>query len=227
MPQMHVTEASRIQEFLLGALGLLDSAPKRLSFLRVILEIADQRNDGALDALESRSFLYGAVAALDPDAAASLARRHSPFGSARSYRTSPSLHPRRDRVGALKMASRDLLKLIANEAAKLPTDWTPDAVTDLLKGSGDLQKKFLRYLYEQDSVVTSTQIVKALKLQSEVAFAGVLSGLSKRLKKTQLQPGDLYSVTVQWTNEGKIRRFTLSSGFRWAAEQLGWPETWI
>lgn len=120
MPQMHVTEASRIQEFLLGALGLLDSAPKRLSFLRVILEIADQRNDGALDALESRSFLYGAVAALDPDAAASLARRHSPFGSARSYRTSPSLHPRRDRVGALKMASRDLLKLIANEAAKLP-----------------------------------------------------------------------------------------------------------
>ena len=107
--------------------------------------------------------------------------------------------------------------------AKLPTDWTPDAVTDLLKGSGDLQKKFLRYLYEQDSVVTSTQIVKALKLQSEVAFAGVLSGLSKRLKKTQLQPGDLYSVTVQWTNEGKIRRFTISSGFRWAAEQLGWP----
>ncbi|MGA9784949.1 MAG: hypothetical protein WA424_16265 [Candidatus Sulfotelmatobacter sp.] len=121
----------------------------------------------------------------------------------------------------------DAMLASGEEPSVLNTDWTPDAVTDLLKGSGDLQKKFLRYLYEQDSVVTSTQIVKALKLQSEVAFAGVLSGLSKRLKKTQLQPGDLYSVTVQWTNEGKIRRFTLSSGFRWAAEQLGWPETWI
>jgi hypothetical protein len=106
------------------------------------------------------------------------------------------------------------------------TDWTPDAVTDLLTSSGDLQKKFLRYLYEHSNV-TSTEIVKALKLQSEVAFAGVLSGLSKKLKKTQLQPGDLYSVSVQWTSEGKIRRFTLSSGFQWAAEQLGWPETWI
>jgi hypothetical protein len=106
------------------------------------------------------------------------------------------------------------------------TDWTPDAVTDLLTSSGDLQKKFLRYLYEHSNA-TSTEVVKALKLQSEVAFAGVLSGLSKRLKKTELQPGDLYSVSVQWTNEGKIRRFRLSAGFKWAAEQLGWPETWI
>jgi hypothetical protein len=118
------------------------------------------------------------------------------------------------------LASGEELSVVNN------TDWTPDAVTDLLTSSGDLQKKFLRYLYDHSNA-TSTEIVKSLKLQSEVAFAGVLSGLSKRLKKTELQPGDLYSVTVQWTNEGKIRRFTLSSGFKWAAEQLGWPETWI
>jgi hypothetical protein len=113
------------------------------------------------------------------------------------------------------------------EPAVAKPDWTPDAVTDLLKGSGDLQKKFLRYLYEHDKAVTSAEIVKALKLHSEEAFAGVLSGLSKRLKKTELQPGDLYSVTVQWTTTGKVRRFKLASGFRWTAMQLGWPETWI
>ena len=106
------------------------------------------------------------------------------------------------------------------------TDWTADAVTDLLKGCGDLQKKFLRYVYEHNNA-TSAEIVKTLKLHSEESFAGVLSGLSKRLKKTQLQPGDLYSVSVQWTSEGKVRRFKLSAGFRWAAEQLGWPDTWI
>jgi len=113
------------------------------------------------------------------------------------------------------------------DPAVVRTDWTPDAVTDLLKGCGDLQKNFLRYLYERDDYVTSAEIVKVLKLQSAEAFAGVLSGLSKRLKKTQLEPGDLYSVAVQWTSEGKIRRFKLASGFKWTAMQLGWPETWI
>jgi len=126
-----------------------------------------------------------------------------------------------------RLEDEDDEKLASGEEVSIVnTDWTPDAVTDLLKSSGDLQKRFLSYLYEHNNV-TSTEIVKALKLQSEEAFAGVLSGLSKKLKKTQLHPGDLYSVTVQWTSDGKIRRFTLSTGFKWAAEQLGWPETWI
>ncbi|MGC1652817.1 MAG: hypothetical protein WA722_08395, partial [Candidatus Sulfotelmatobacter sp.] len=45
----------------------------------------------------------------------------------------------------------DAMLASGEEPSVLNTDWTPDAVTDLLKGSGDLQKKFLRYLYEQDS----------------------------------------------------------------------------
>lgn len=120
----------------------------------------------------------------------------------------------------------DAVYASGEELAVINTDWTADAVTDLLKGCGELQKNFLRLLYEKKSV-TSADAVKNLKLQSEEAFAGVLSGLSKRLKKTQLQPGDLYSVSVRWMSDGKIRTFTLSEGFRWAAEQLGWPEIWI
>ncbi|MGC1433384.1 MAG: hypothetical protein WA811_14155 [Candidatus Sulfotelmatobacter sp.] len=112
------------------------------------------------------------------------------------------------------------------EISVVNTDWTPDSVTELLKGVGDLQKRFLKLLYEKQSV-TSREAVKTLKLDSEVALAGVLSGLSKRLKKTDLQTGDLYSVSVRWVTEGKIRTFKMTMGFRWAAEQLGWPENWI
>lgn len=73
----------------------------------------------------------------------------------------------------------------------------------------------------------SSELVKALKLGSEEALAGVLSGLSKRLRKIGRQRSELYRVDVQWTKEGKIRKFLLSRGFRWAATQLGWRDKWI
>jgi len=122
MPQTRtaVTEVSRILEWLLGVLGSLDSASKRLSFLRTILEIADRREVGVLDALESRSFLYGAVAALDPALATSLAKRHFPFGNGRSDQTFPSLFSRTHSLNGLKIASSDLLNLVMSEAAKSP-----------------------------------------------------------------------------------------------------------
>jgi hypothetical protein len=120
MPQARtsVTEVSRIQEWLLGVLGSLDSASKRLSFLRTILEIADRRGAKVFEALEARSFLYGAVAALDPAVATFLAKHHSLFGSGRSSQTSPSLVSRNRCLGGLKSASDDLLKLVMSEAAK-------------------------------------------------------------------------------------------------------------
>jgi hypothetical protein len=112
--------------------------------------------------------------------------------------------------------------------------WTSDAVVELLNGSGNLQKNFLKFLYEQGDdfqhinvPVNSGEIVKALKINSEEALAGVLSGLSKHLKKIGRQPSDLYVVSVQWTTDGKIRRFKLKPEFRWAATQLGWPDKWI
>jgi hypothetical protein len=111
--------------------------------------------------------------------------------------------------------------------------WTSDTFTELLRGSGVLQKNLLKFLYEKGERtfgtvgVDSSEIVMALNLDSEEALAGVLSGLSKNLKRVGRQPSELYSVDVQWLKEGKIRRFTLKYGFRWAATQLGWPEKWI
>jgi hypothetical protein len=105
--------------------------------------------------------------------------------------------------------------------------WTPDTAVDLLKGCGRLQKQFLKLLHERGQFMSTDEIVKVLKIDSGEALAGVLSGLSKQLKKLEKKPSDLYSVEVEWGKEGKIRRFQMTHGFRWATEQLGWPEAWI
>jgi hypothetical protein len=103
--------------------------------------------------------------------------------------------------------------------------WTPDVVSDLLEACGEHQKAFLRALYPGDWV-SSDKILKALSLASEVSFAGVLSGLSKQLKKLNVKPWQLYTMQIQWKTDGKVRSFRLSGRFRWAAEQLGWPDQW-
>jgi len=103
--------------------------------------------------------------------------------------------------------------------------WTPDTVTDLLKSAGDLQKRFLRLIADGGSV-TSEDLVVGLGLDSEVSLAGVLSGLSKQLKKLGVKPSDLYTVEVSWAGKSKTRRFRIASEFRWSASELGWPDKW-
>ena len=119
----------------------------------------------------------------------------------------------------------------AIEAGEDPSDyeeqvWTPDLVVGLLKASGRNQKQFLRVLFEKGEI-PSQDVVKKLKLDSEMSLAGVLSGLSKTLKKLGLKPWDLYTAQIQWDAKGKTRSFCLSRRFRWAAQELGWPDEWI
>jgi hypothetical protein len=104
--------------------------------------------------------------------------------------------------------------------------WTPDNTLEFLKGAGNLQKKFLRALLE-GHWVPSEKILKELSLDSEVAFAGVLSGLSKQLKKLRLKPWNLYLVNVQWTGKIKNRSFRLLDDFTFTAAELGWPDKWV
>jgi hypothetical protein len=103
--------------------------------------------------------------------------------------------------------------------------WSPDTVMDLLKSIGPQQKRFLKALAAGNHL-SSEQILKALSLDSTVAFAGVLSGLSKQLKKLGIKTSDLYAVEVKWTGKSKTRTFWLSSEFRTAADELGWPDNW-
>lgn len=103
--------------------------------------------------------------------------------------------------------------------------WTHDTITDLLKGAGALQRRFLKVLAEQDEI-TSDKLLKKLSLDSEVSLAGVLSGLSKQLKKLGIKTWELYTVKVQWSGKTKTRSFSLVKQFEWAAAELGWPDKW-
>lgn len=103
--------------------------------------------------------------------------------------------------------------------------WSPDTVTDLLKNAGFQQKGFLRALAEGNHIA-SEEMLKTLGLKSEVSLAGVLSGLSKQLKKLGIPVSELYAVRVEWTGKTKKRSFWLTREFRSAAEELGWPDKW-
>jgi hypothetical protein len=104
--------------------------------------------------------------------------------------------------------------------------WSVDEAADLLETSGPLQKRFLQLLYESQQFVKGEEILKALKIRSNEALAGVLSGLSKQLKKINRRTSDLYSVDVEWGKKGKVRQFRMSDGCRWAIQQLGWDDKW-
>jgi hypothetical protein len=127
---------------------------------------------------------------------------------------------------SLEAADRDAFE--AGEEIDVWTEriWTPDAVNDLLQNAGHHQKKLLLALAEANGAISSDQILKKLSLSSEEALAGVLSGLSKQLKKLGIKTSDLYTVGVEWKGDGKTRSFHLDSNFTWAASQLGWPEKW-
>lgn len=104
--------------------------------------------------------------------------------------------------------------------------WTPDTVTTLLENVGELQLRFIRLLTDADEQLTSAEIVQQLKLDSEIAFAGVLSGLSKQLKSIGLKPQQLYWVVVRWTGKTKTRYFALFNRFTSVAHEIGWPDHW-
>jgi hypothetical protein len=104
--------------------------------------------------------------------------------------------------------------------------WTPDTVTGMLENLGDAQLRFIRLLASDDRQMTSKEIVQKLKLDSEVAFAGVLSGLSKQLKHIGLKPQQLYWVVVAWTGKTKTRSFALFDRFKAVANEIGWPDHW-
>jgi hypothetical protein len=103
--------------------------------------------------------------------------------------------------------------------------WGADLAMDLLNGIGELQKKFLAALSSRAELSSST-LVESIGIESEIALAGVVSGLSKQLRKMSINPTSLYSVEVIWKGKGKTRFFRLSSDFRDALIELGWPEAW-
>lgn len=105
------------------------------------------------------------------------------------------------------------------------SNWTADRVWDLLNGLGESQKQLLECLMKRDS--TNNELLALfMELDSQVALAGVLSGLSKQVKALGLSPTELYRVDTSWDGKKRVRYFSLNSEFKVAAQDAGWPEAW-
>jgi hypothetical protein len=103
--------------------------------------------------------------------------------------------------------------------------WTPDKFMDVIEGIGDLQRHLLAEVSKAPGI-TSKQLVERLGLESEVALAGVVSGLTKKLKQLEIEPKMVFTIDVKWTGKKKTRRFLLEEFFSVAGAEQGWPAAW-
>jgi predicted ribosome quality control (RQC) complex YloA/Tae2 family protein len=103
--------------------------------------------------------------------------------------------------------------------------WTPDKFMDVINGIGDLQKRMLAAILRK-SGITAKELVKKLGLDSEVSLAGVISGLSKQLKKLGIEPKRVFVIDVKWAGKVKTRSFILEDFFLSASLDLNWPDAW-
>lgn len=103
--------------------------------------------------------------------------------------------------------------------------WTPDKFIDAIDGIGDLQKKLLVAIHRKPGI-SSRELVLALGMDSEVALAGVISGLSKQLKKMGIEPSQVLAIKVDWKEKIKNRTFLLDDFFVGAGAEQNWPAAW-
>jgi hypothetical protein len=96
---------------------------------------------------------------------------------------------------------------------------------DVINGIGELQKRLLAGVRHKPGI-TSKELVRELRLDSEVSLAGVISGLSKQLKKLDIEPKRVFVIDVKWTGKVKTRRFLLEDFFLNAVIEQNWPDGW-
>lgn len=111
------------------------------------------------------------------------------------------------------------------EMERLNDLWTADKFMDVINGIGDLQGRLL-FVINENPMITSQELVLKLGLDSEVALAGVISGLSKQLKQLDIALNQVLMIEVKWKGKTKTRRFLLDDFFRSAAAEQNWPEAW-
>ena len=103
--------------------------------------------------------------------------------------------------------------------------WSPDRFMDVIEGVGELQGRLLVAVRSQPGI-PSRELLGKLHLDSEVALAGVISGLSKQLKQIGVELKDVLAIQVKWSGKTKTRRFVLDDFFLYAGIEQNWPDAW-
>ena len=103
--------------------------------------------------------------------------------------------------------------------------WTPDKFMDVVSHVGPLQQQFLVAIRRKPGI-TSRELVSVLGLESEVALAGVISGLSKQIKQLGIEPKHVFKINVNWSGKTKTRKFILEDFFIGAGMEQNGPDAW-
>jgi len=103
--------------------------------------------------------------------------------------------------------------------------WTPDRFMSVIDNIGKLQHRLLM-LVCGDYGISAAGLAKKLGLDSEMALAGVISGLSKQLKQLDIEPKRVFIIDVKWNGKTKTRTFMLNDFFTGAGMEHNWPEAW-
>ena len=121
-----------------------------------------------------------------------------------------------------RLRIEDLRERGALDRIEFPSDdWTPDVFQTFLTSIGEQQKAFVLLMAENPGI-NNAELTRGLHLESELALAGVISGLSRQLKAVDIELDNLYTVTTRWNGKTKTRFFHLRAAFRQAAEQAMW-----
>ena len=122
-----------------------------------------------------------------------------------------------------QLEAQDILKAgpTLSESHGLVGLWTTKTFATILQTIGEKQKAAL-VLMADHAGIGSAELAKRLHLDSQTALAGVMSGLSKQLRKLDLELEDLYKVKTKWNGKRKEELFFLRESFRRAGERAGW-----
>lgn len=111
------------------------------------------------------------------------------------------------------------------KAERVDAFWTADRFNDVVSGAGELQHRFLIAIRRKPGI-TSKELLAELGLDSEIALAGVISGLTRQLRQMEIEPRSVFGVDVIWHGKKKTRKFSLDDFFLAAGEDQGWPDAW-
>jgi hypothetical protein len=114
---------------------------------------------------------------------------------------------------------------VFEQMEQLSDFWTPDKFMDVVSHVGPLQQQFLVAIRRKPGT-TSRELVSVLGLGSEVALAGVISGLSKQIKPLGIEPKHVFKINVNWSGKTKTRKFILEDFFIGAGMEQNWPDAW-
>jgi hypothetical protein len=141
-------------------------------------------------------------------------------------------------------AAQEKEDLSTDSTTDLPAHgkWTSELFASLMEKIGYFEKKFLAALlsvsHPIDALTVSRLFPDSVRYEKKrlrrklgweglLLLGGIQSGLVRHVRALGLEPFDVYQVHISWRNGQRTRYFTVAPGFRFAAEEQGWPPKFL